>query len=81
MDEIILLAFCNKYLPATNGNFTDIFTSKQIAYIIQEHTGEPVGLKELNTELQKRGYDYDLIENRFSWLCCKNAASATVLSQ
>ena len=72
MDDVLLLCFCNKYLPGTSDNFSATFTSKQIKHIIKEHTDTDIDLKELNTHLQSKGYDYELVENEFTWLCIKN---------
>lgn len=70
--EVLLLIFCNKYFPATSEKYTDTFTSKQIQYIIQSHCGDSITQQFINEELQKKGYEYELLDNEFTWLCIKN---------
>lgn len=70
--ELLLLSFCNKYLPGTSEKYTATFTSKQIQHIVESHCGSHLPLQDINTYLQEKEYDYELMDGEFTWLCIKN---------
>jgi hypothetical protein len=67
--EILLLSFCNKFFPGTSEKYSATFTSKQIQHLVHSHSGNYIPLEDINTYLQENGYDYELLDNEFTWLC------------
>ncbi|HRH60459.1 MAG TPA: hypothetical protein PL045_07805 [Chitinophagaceae bacterium] len=63
--------FLTKYLPADEGNATDYFSSKEICYLIKEHTDYPMQLIQINLLLRRLGYKYVLQDDEFRWMVRK----------
>ena len=71
MEYTALSIFCQHYAPATKQNATDYFTSRQIADLINSHSGEYINPEELYKSLTEMGYHFDLVDDQFQWMMMK----------
>ena len=63
-----LATFCDKYEPATKDTFTDLFSTKEVQKIIQDHIGYELSLQEISDLLTQMQYTYQLEEGNFMWM-------------
>ncbi len=66
-----LKCFSDKYEPATQETSTDLFTSKEIQRLVDDHLGYHFSISDLSATLTNMGYTYKLEENNFIWMCKK----------
>ena len=79
MEYTALSIFCQHYAPATKQNATDYFTSRQIADLINSHSGEYINPDELYKTLTEMGYLFDLVDDQFQWMMVKEQGDEVVI--
>lgn len=64
-----LKIFSDKYSPANEGNYQDLFTTNEIMKALELHSGEYIEKKVVVELLNKMGFTYILGEGmEFQWL-------------
>lgn len=66
----LLAVFVNQYLPAKPPTApTDLFSSREIQAMIDNHSGVMVPLTEINKLMKDMGYTCQLEDGGFQWEC------------
>lgn len=67
----ILTVFNQLFIPATEDNYTDQFTSREIKKMVEDHLGLEIALSEIHNTMRDLKFNYIMQDNEFVWLVQK----------
>ena len=67
-----LKCFTDKYEPALENTMSDLFSSKEIQRMVEEHFGYHFSIADISATLSNMGYSYKLDEQNFMWMVKEN---------
>jgi hypothetical protein len=77
--EVNLDIFINAYAVAGNRNYTDLFTTREIQQMVNDHYGFHYGFDEISNKLIQLGYMSELFNKKAMWMVRDKTDVRTVL--
>ena len=77
--EVKLELFTNSYAVAGNRNYTDLFSTREIQQMIDDHSGDHYSFEEISNKLTELGYMSELFNKKAMWMVRDKVDKRTVL--